>query len=395
MKHPVLIILALLMYLPLAAYEVQLIPVLQVNTRDQVDNVLPKYGISLTSRVRKVERFQPFQIEIPLIIEERLARPLTIRATLTGTGPDGRKDNGFENIVLFELPAGAQGVFFPKIGISSHFSAADKLGVHRFELIYSDGSQEKRVAFEIELTGDISDLSDMNEREFNELTSSYYRSPKPHRLKVALTNYLEYFSVRKSPGGGAVADQMGIYKWFVEVFKLNPQFHGFLADLSRSVKPAHREVLGLIFAGLGSEVIEQYRSKLHPEVLEIALSPQSQSEMAVSQVSSPEHLDMLMAEFLATGRFAPVLQIVNELRQRDKISVDEARQRPGGINGLSEADRRLLMNGLLEQCAVWMLRSNIRQRHTLLKYYLETILHRNQYADRYGAEQIISILTSN
>jgi len=103
----------------------------------------------------------------------------------------------------------------------------------------------------------------------------------------------------------------------------------------------------------------------------------------------------LMAEFLATGRFAPVLQIVNELRQRDKISVDEARQRPGGINGLSETDRRLLMNGLLEQCAVWMLRSNIRQRHTLLKYYLETILHRRQYADRYGAEQIISILTSN
>ncbi len=393
MKRLLAILLTLLIYLPLGAYELHLIPLLQANVRDQVEHVLPKYGIALTSRVSRVERFQPFQIEIPLIIQERLSRPLTLRGTLRCTGPDGKTTVGFENEVLFELPAGACGVFFPKISITSYFTASDKLGIHRFELTYSDGSQEKKLPGEIEVAESISDLSDMNESEFNELISTYYRSPKPHRLKVALTNYLEYFSVRVSPGGGAVANQMGVYKWFAEVFKLNPQFHGFLADLTRSVKPKHREVLGLIFAGLGGEVIEQYRSKLHPEVLETASDPQIRAAMTVSQVSFPEHLDMLMAEFLATGKFAPVLLIATELRQREKISVDEVRRRPGGINGLSEADRRLMMNGLLERCAVWMLSSNIRQ-HTLLKYYLETILYRNEYADRYAAEQIIAILTS-
>jgi hypothetical protein len=96
-----------------------------------------------------------------------------------------------------------------------------------------------------------------------------------------------------------------------------------------------------------------------------------------------------------TGKFAPVLLIVNELRQRETLPLDEVRRRPGGVNGLSDSDRRLMMNGLLEQCAMWMLSSNVSQQHTLLKYYLETILHRNQYADRYAAEQIIAILTSN
>ena len=151
----------------------------------------------------------------------------------------------------------------------------------------------------------------------------------------------------------------------------------------------------MIWAGLGRDVIEQYRSKLHPEVLEIASNPQIQSAMTVSQVSSPEHLDMLMSEFLVTGKFAPVLLIANELRQRETLPLDEVRRRPGGVNGLSDSDRRLMMNGLLEQCAMWMLSSHVSRQHTLLKYYLETILHRNQYADRYAAEQIIAILTSN
>ena len=211
MKRLTAILLALLVYLPLGAYELHLVLLLQNNVRDQVEHVLPKYGIALTSRVDKVERFQPFQIEIPLIIQEKLSRPLTLRGTLRCTGPDGNTSVGFENEVLFELPAGAQGVFFPKIAVASYFTASDKLGMHRFELTYSDGSQEKKLTVGIEVAESISDLSDMDEREFNELTLSYYRSPKPHRLKVALTNYLEYFSVEVSPGGGAVTNQMGVY----------------------------------------------------------------------------------------------------------------------------------------------------------------------------------------
>ncbi|MBR7121808.1 MAG: hypothetical protein IKC94_06160 [Lentisphaeria bacterium] len=395
MKRFWVILFAFLAVWPVAAYEMQLIPVLQVNTGDQVDNVLPKYGIAITSLVEKVGRFQPFQIEIPLIIEERLARPLTIRATLTITGPDGRKDNGFENIVLFELPAGAQGIFFPEIRVSSHFSAADKIGVHRFELIYSDGSQEKCAAFEIELADTVSDLSDMDEQEFSALMSWYYRNPKPHRLLIALTTYIEYIEpalIRRD--GRERFNPRAAYKWFAEVFKLNPQFYGDLAQLSHSVPEQSRLLIAVIFAACERETVAGLQDKIHPEVLRLANDPEVQIMLDTATVSEVWHLDMLMAEFMATGRFAPVLQIAGQLQQREKITLEELKERPGGIDGLSADERQLLKNGLIGQCAAWMLRSNIQQGHTLLAYYLETILHRKQYADRHAAEQIIAILTS-
>lgn len=378
----------------LAAYDVNFFPTLAVNTADQVRFVMPERGIGL-SRVRRVERNQPFTLSISVWLREQIDRPLKLIGSIAAKKPDGSAGTGVPEMELFDLPAGAKGVFFAKVEVRGVFEPSDPTGDWEWTLTLKDAGDPagavRTATSGIQLADSISDARPMNKEEFSRLFSSYYRNPRPERLLAALKYFLAEgdAEIRKKKN----YNPNHVLHGLAEAFKLNPQFHDDLAAATTGLTEQQQLFMALIFAELGKDAVMAQKEVIDPQVQVMIGQFAGKNPLAFSQVKNPVHLDMLWAEFFITGKFEPVRRLAAELRKRPGISLADGTAKIKAKQPLTPEEKRQMGEQLVQFAADWSLTSNLRQGHRLLGFYLETILRRKLLPDPYITGRLVGILT--
>ena len=366
------------------ALEVLCIPTLAINIQDQIQYVMTNRGIHIPL-AGKVEAGQPFTLYTAVASREKLKQPLKLTATLTVKDPDGKEKNALQNVPLFNIPAGASGVFSSGSYIRGVFEPEDKLGKYSYTLtLKDDNGKTFRAESSLELVSSVIDRKTMDAEEFNKF-AQYYRSPRPGRLLAAWEYYLNDGSTAQRKKEGKNFNPMAILCGFAELFKINPQFHDELTAMSRKAPSGKHGYYAVVFAALGKEFLDKNRKNINPEIIKLTDSFKGKDPFAFIEVSHASQLDVLWMKFFTTGKFEPVKRLTDELRERPVLSVEEAKKMRDEGKNLSDKDKKMLLNGIIRMAAAWSLKSNLDQDHRLLGFYMETILARKMYADKLTA----------
>lgn len=385
------LVLTLFAAVLLAADEVLCIPALVVNGTDQLQYVPANRGLSFV-RVSEVEYGQPFAINFFLFLEKQVKEKTPVYGSLIIKEPSGKVVEALKDHLFFELQEQNFGVVAANSFLSVIFENSDFPGKYEYIFTLQHPQQgEMSVTAAVELKKSIVDNKVMERKEFSSFMTTYYREPKPSRLLAAWNFYInEGITIQQAvekDNFNPMANLTGFY----ELFKLNPQFHDELAAASSKVVPEKQVYYAVLFAGLGKEFLEKYRSQIDPEIRQ-AVQRISDDPFAIETVTAGYHLDMLWMKFFITGAFEPVKTITSQLQHREIITVDEVRKRNAENKPLNAEEKKLFMNFVIQSAAIWSLRSNTGKDHQLLIYYLESILEKKLYGDQQEAVLIAKIL---
>ena len=190
--------------------------------------------------------------------------------------------------------------------------------------------------------------------------TDYYRAPAPGQ---AVRAYLEYADVESKKTEGWNYAVLGFYRtifqgspWLVD--HLVGRFEG--ADNSQQMK-----IIAMLHLVGQGERIEQLpfgdeasRKKVRAEAEKLVLPD------PYAPIEGPVQLDLLWGEFLATGRYAPVRQLVTALDLAPFEDDVEAFPK----SKKTEKDKQRFLKGVTFQAARWSLDSNMKQHPLVLAY---------------------------
>ena len=385
------IILTLLSALCLFGYDLMVYPTLMVNLTDQINFVMPNRGLQITT-VSKVERLQPFSLNIAIGLEKPLEQELKLIGDVVVTAPDGTQKTVLKNKELFALPAGARGLIFSQSYLSVSFDPPDQNGKYQFTVTLKDtAGKVKKQSAKVELVDTVTNFDMMDFKEFDQLLTYYYQNPQPGRLLAAL-NYFLTEGVIKLRSKGKKANALPVLWCFAKIFQHNPQFFDELAKMSDTARPKD-QYLAILFYTIGKEFTESYKDKINPHILKQISRYKKPVLSETDEIKFPQQLDLLWGEFFATGKFSAIQRIASALQKKPELSIQEAKALTASGKKLTKAQGQLLINNVTKNAAVWSLNSNIRRGGQLLAgFYLETIYARKLYPDEQAALLISGIL---
>ena len=312
MKH-ISIILTLCCIFTLSARELKLFPSLMVNLTDQAIFV-PKNRPLQVKTVSKVERGQPFYVNAALILKQPLEKELQLSGTMRiSSAPETETSLKWSEPI--RLPANSRGVIILPRYITVIFDQKDKPGKRDFTLTLTDGDKKILTASaSVELVESITDFNMMDKKEFDQFFVRYYSNPRPERLLAALNYFLteEVIAARRK---NRRYDPRSILHGFAEAFKLNPQFYDELARMS-GTEPHKNFDFAFLLADIGPQIYTKHKSAINPHVIAQLEKFNYRSPMAMQEPEIPAHLDILIAEFFITGKFAPVKRLTANLQKR-------------------------------------------------------------------------------
>ena len=259
------IILTLLSALCLFGYDLMVFPTLMVNLTDQINFIMPNRGLQIAT-VSKVERQQPFSLNIAIGIKKPLEHELKLIGEVVVTAPDGKQNTVQKDKELFALPAGAKGVIFSGSFLSISFDPPDKTGKYQFSVTLKDASGKvKKQSVEVELVDSIIDFRMMDGKEFSKFLTFYYAAPQPERLLAAL-NYFLSEGITELRTKKRATQALPIFWSLANIFRSNPQFFDELAKMSGKDKPKD-QYLAILFYNIGKEFTDSYKKQINPHIL--------------------------------------------------------------------------------------------------------------------------------
>lgn len=267
--------------------------------------------------------------------------------------------------------------------ITLMFEPSDVFGIYTIETFAHDrisGKRKKRQT-QVELVpfGAAQPLNSSG--DYRIWLISYYLNPDPAR---ALLAYLQFAELENPVTGQLDFSQIAFFKLLFEQ-------HPFLARaLADSYPGADEETkLKVLFmlamidyrdADYLDELPEP--EKAFFESVRLLYPPDGYDDLI-----SPHQLDVLWAEFYATGRYAPVRQIAEGL----SLSENEGTLAEFGKNANEEQAMHLsALHEVLLQSVRWSMLNNIRQ-HPLVRSYVLFLLEEGQLDDR-SREELMNLL---
>ncbi len=390
MKH-ISIILTLFCIFTLSAGELKLFPSLMVNLTDQA-NFVPRNRPLQINTVSKVERGQPFYVNAALILKQPLEKDLQLTGTMRISTK--KTETSLKWSEPIRLPAGSRGVIILPRYITVIFDQKDKPGKRDFTLTLTDGDKKILTASAaVELVGSITDFQMMDKKEFDQFFVRYYTNPRPERLLAALNYFLteEVLAARRK---NRRYDPRSILHGFAEAFKLNPQFFDELAQMSGT--EAHKNFdFAFLLADIGPQMYSKYKDKINPHVIAQLEKFNYRSPMAMQEPEIPAHLDILIAEFFITGRFAPVKRLTANLKKRTELSLLEVKKLTSDNKKLTPEQKKHFRNWVMRTLTMMGIRKCLKEQHHLLGFYLEYIHDNKIGTDKQSAEHIAVLLNMN
>lgn len=388
MKH-IGIILTLSCIFTLSARELKLLPSLMVNLTDQAIFV-PRNRPLQINTVAKVERGQPFTLNAVLALKEPLKKDLHLSGSVVISAPG--KETSLKWSEPIRIPANSRGIIVLPRYIKVIFDPEDKLGDHHFKLTLKDG--ENRILYasaKVELVESITDFRMMDKKEFDQFFARYYSNPRPERLLAALNYFLTEEVVARRRNRKRRYDPRSVLHGFAEAFKLNPQFFDELANMS-GTEPQKNFDFAFLLADIGPQMYTKHKAAINPHVIAQMEKFNYRNPMEVKRPELPVHLEILMSEFLITGRFAAVKRLTATLTKKRELSIYEVKKLTDGNKKLSPEQQKLFRNWLMRTITAIALRSCLKDQHHLLRFYLEYILNNKVETDKQSAAIIAALL---
>ena len=188
----------------------------------------------------------------------------------------------------------------------------------------------------------------------------YYRAPKPAQ---AVRAWLEYADLQNRDGQ---SPNFAVLGFFRSLFQASPWLVDHLVARFDPTRPDQSTKITLMLHLLGQDARlatlpvgdEQVREHIAQNLAQVSL-PDPYREL-----TSPAQLDLLWGEFLATGRYAPVRQLITALALApfdDAVAAFASSQK-------TDEDKERLRQGLIFQGARWSLDSNMAGHPLVVAY---------------------------
>ncbi len=383
MKKLSLMVLFVLCSLTALAFNGKVMCTRADNISDQWTGILPGRPpfVPLCSEVVKGE---PFSVRIFFSQPSIKAGMVKVGGKLKIIDPSGKvmHENKL-NLQEFECKNN-KSVFLFKDYIMISFDPPDKSGKYTYKVELQDLNDGKTVQAEtsIELKENITTAIAKN---LKKAISDYYRNQATQNIIPSFLWFAQKIPEmkQKQKRNFNPLSMIGVYYFML---KQNPQLN---ADFAKTVN----ELKNPDAAKCGAIILHE----LGPKAFGL-LNKQKQAMwdnrmtglFHVNKPVVPWQLDILWGQFLATGKKAPLVKIVNAMAKMDNnlsIQAYKAKKNP------TKEDRMSLMRYLTGMAAQWSVGSNAKQ-HRLVAYYLEAMLCRGEIKNVLTAAKIAKLLSA-
>ena len=378
---------AVLFTLPLLAVEGLAAITLAVNVDDQLANVPPHRPLHVPT-VKQVTYGQRFHIRFVILKPKVVNGKINITGTLKKFDPDNSSSIIFKDQQLLDTKHTGKGVIVSRVILGIEHTPKDPAGVYRYQLTLTDrndgGKSYTAPENKVTLVKEASDLKPMERKEFDQLFENYYRSPKPERVLAAF-DFLMKFNQQQQQAKKKFTPEITL-AWIAEVLKISPHLQVPFAKKYGKIKgSANRAFVALIVRGCGGE--KAMLPHLSPEIQRWLKLLGNKNPLAVTDVDNGLAMDLLWAKFFATGKYEPVKLLINEMRQREMMTPEDARKK----EKLSDKEKQAVMNFALCSAACWSFSSNLQKGHHLLGFYAENMFMQRTLPDKHAGILLANI----
>jgi len=244
------------------------------------------------------------------------------------------------------------------------FEASDKAGTYTLEMVFHEtvSKRDFSTSAEIELV-EFNELESFkSDEEFSDLTMSYFRHPDPIRSFSGILYQVQLSSEWTKENGMLMA-------FYRRIFLDNPFLWEYYAELYKTVSEMDKRKMLLIAAVIptGKEK-ERFLESVQGEMKSFyAAADEIVIPDTDKEITTAEQLDILWAEFLASGTYTPVKRIVSALALKEHEAIlDQIKNEE--ITEITEEVEKQMMLGIVFQAAEWSLISNCMQMQRVHQY---------------------------
>lgn len=379
---------AVLFTLPLLAVEGLAAITLAVNVDDQLANVPPHRPLHVPT-VKQVTYGQRFHIRFVILKPKVVNGKINITGTLKKFDPDNSSSIIFKDQQLLNTSHTGKGVIVSRVILGIEHTPKDPAGVYRYQLTLTDrndgGKSYTAPENKVTLVKEASDLKPMDKKEFDQFFENYYRSPKPERVLAAFDFIMKLDAQMRQEKNRKYQPEI-LLCHLAEVLKISPHLQVPFAKKYGKVKGStNRAFVALIVRGCGGE--KAMLPHLSPSIRRYIKRLGKNNPLEVTEVKHGLAMDLLWAKFFATGSSEPVKLLINEMRQREMMTPEDARKK----EKLSDKEKQAVMNFALCSAACWSFSSNLQKGHHLLGFYAENMFMERTLPDKHAGILLANI----
>jgi hypothetical protein len=239
------------------------------------------------------------------------------------------------------------------------FDPEDPYGDYRIRVTSEDHVSNETIVQEQVITLEEMTLEKLTNEERDQLFFNYVTAPDPSRAFAAfLETEHSFFNEDSEPIWSAI--------WFFKtIFEKNPYLLPHLQEVfSAGTKKQQRDIILLLALLDKSELLPKISSdlKTYQRGVEAGRTPDPYDE-----ITTGKQLDMLWAEFFATGTVKPIKQIISSLALVEYLgTLDKIKSGELDVDELE-----VYRAGMLEsvfQSALWSLKSNCKECPLVFQY---------------------------
>lgn len=321
-----------------------------------------------------------------------------------GLGPNGKADVTFDikifdpdNVEILQDKGmiGIRGEDFESgvlaLGasqISLMFEPTDPFGVYRIETLAHDNISGKKKKRRMDLRlvpfGFAQPLGSV--AAYQQWLENYYRNPDPAR---ALLAYLQFAEVENNITNQLQFSQIAFFSYLLNkhpflLKALSDSYAGSAPDMKLKIlfMLAIMDYRDAPYLGTLSE-----QEKAFFEAIRFIYPPNG-----YDPIISPQQLDVLWAEFYASGRYEPIAQIVSGLKLAEFEGSLVEYESIGESEDADEKAKQDAFREVLFQSVRWSLLNNMRQ-HPLVRAYCDYILQEGDL-DENQKQQLAGIIAA-
>lgn len=312
--------------------------------------------VSLGQFFRLVLLFQSFQID------DKQQAKITCKMSLKS--PSGKVVDQGEFVACDGI------VPSPKILLLSKAIAEMKIdgetGIYTLDLVALDHIGNKEIQQKLEIQVNEWKLGETPSAEnYEKWFTGYYKSPNPNQ---AIRAYLKFSNILT----GDNQLRLEILNFFKIIFERNPYLIEYLKQQHDQAEGIEKAKILIMLHLLGDKELLKEAAKDSPQIVEAI--KQVQLVDPYGTLEYPSQLDMLWADFFATGRIKPIRKLVSALGFQSYSKYVKSYQ----TSKKAKEDFDNLLKGVMFQAAHWSISSNCEQHELVRNYCLSIFLRQEE-----------------
>lgn len=348
----------------------------------------PRDSTPLIPAASHVYKLQPIQL-IPIFqgFQRNRQGEAEVTYDVTIFDPDGQLILQHQGLTGIEGPVPEDAnLFLAARRLTLTFEADDPFGEYRIEVTARDltRSLHRKRTVHVTLVPFGYATSPESAQEFRQWLPTYYLQPDPARALLACLRYGEF----ENPVTGQL--DFSQIAFFQTIFSRHPFLIDALVASYDSAPDNIRFRVLFMLAYLNYRERTFLQNLPEPEFAFFESVRLFFPPCPYATIISPQQLDMLWAEFYATGRLAPIRHIISAL---DLASFEGALHELGespSDETHDEESRRRAMREMVFPSAQWSLVNNCRQ-HSLVRAYCLQLLQQGDLSPS-EREQLTAVL---